>query len=44
MILQKGTHPNVLPMLLCICVSFWLLAHEPRDLSQAETRITLVKS
>ena len=27
-----------------ICVSFWLLAHESRDLSQAETKITLVKS
>ena len=43
MILQKGTNPNVLPMVLYICVSFGLLAHESRDLSQAETKITLVK-
>ena len=24
---------------LYICVSFWLLAHESRDVSQAETKI-----
>ena len=30
--------------LLYICVSCWLLAHESRDLSQAKTKITLVKS
>ena len=29
--------------MLYICVSFWFLAHESRDLSQAETKITLVK-
>ena len=29
---------------LYICVSFWLLAHESRDLSEAEKKITLVKS
>ena len=29
--------------LLYICVSFWLLVHESRDLSQAETKNTLVK-
>ena len=28
MILQTGTSPNVLPMMLYICVGFWLLAHE----------------
>ena len=30
--------------LLYICVSFWLLAHESRDLPQAETKIILFKS
>ena len=29
--------------LFYICVSFWLLAHESRDKSQAETKITLAK-
>ena len=28
---------------LYICVSFWPLNHEPRDIPQAETKITLVK-
>ena len=28
---------------LCICVSFGLLAHESRDLPQAETKKTLAK-
>ena len=26
---------------LCICISFWLVAHESRDLFQAETKSTL---
>ena len=26
-----------------ICVSFWLLDHESRDLSQAETKLVVVK-
>ena len=30
--------------MLYICVSSWLLAHESRDLSQAETKRALVKS
>ena len=29
--------------LLYICVSFWLLAHESRDLPQAETKVILYK-
>ena len=29
---------------LYICVSFWLLAHESRDLSQAETKVIAVTS
>ena len=29
-------------LVLYICVSFWLLAHESRDLSQAETKIIVV--
>ena len=31
-------------MVIYICISFWLLAHDSRDLSQAETKITRVKS
>ena len=31
-------------LLLYICARFWLLAHESRDLSQAETKITFVKN
>ena len=30
--------------LLYICVSFWLLAHESHELSQAETKIIVVTS
>jgi hypothetical protein len=30
--------------MLYICVSFWLLAHESRDLSQSETKNALLKS
>jgi hypothetical protein len=29
-------------MALFICVSFWLFAHESRDLSQAETKTIVV--
>ena len=31
-------------MVIYICISFWLLAHDSRDSSQAETKITRVKS
>ena len=34
----------VLPLVLYICVGFWLLVHESRDLSQAETKIIVVTS
>ena len=30
--------------MLYICVSFWLLAHESRDLSQAETKMLFLKA
>ena len=33
-----------IPMVLYICVSFWLLAHESRDLSQVETKIIVIAS
>ena len=31
-------------MEIYICVSWWLLAHESRDLSQAETKKVLLKA
>ena len=34
---------EVMNQVLYICVSFWLLAHESRDISQVETKITLDK-
>ena len=30
--------------MLYICVSFWLLAHESRDLSQVETKMLFLKA
>ena len=41
---EIGFFNQVIHMVVYICVSFWLLAHESRDLSQAETKINVVTS
>ena len=46
---EHGNNPFLLalllePKVLYISVSCWLLAQESRDLSQAETKMTIVKS
>ena len=46
---QAGGHRHSAPLLapttevVYICSSCWLLAHESRDLSQAEKKVTVVK-